>query len=1259
MRTSRHLSVTSAASLHKALAGVLGCALAAGAFANPTGMQVVAGQVSTVTSGNQLLITNSPGAILNWQSFSIMPGELTRFIQQSSSSSVLNRITGQDPSQILGALQSNGKVFLINPNGIVFGSGARVDVNGLVASSLDLSNGDFLSGKLKFSGAATAGSVTNYGGITTPSGGQVYLIAPNVTNSGLITSPSGDVMLAAGHSVDLADSNDPDLRVVISAPGDQALNVGKVLADSGRIGVYGALVKQLGLVSANTAVAGETGKIVFKASDTTLLGAGSVTTAQGTGTAQGAATGGEIQALGNRVGLTGDAVVDASGQSGGGTVLVGGDTHGNNPSIQNALLTYVGPQAQINANAIESGEGGKVVVWSDRQTQMYGSISVRGGAVAGNGGFVETSSESKLDFQGQVDLRAPAGSAGTLLLDPSDVLISAAPTSGDVTLLSSAPFTIAGSNASSVLSVTDLQNELGLGNVTVTTSSSASGPLGGTITVAAPLTWSNSNSLTLAADQSIYINAPITASSATLLLSAANGNIVQAINSSAPAVISVASLAASAPNGSVSLTEPTNSISGAVAGVGAHGFSLVNSGTITVGTVGSTVGITSSNGTVSVTAAGDITQSSGPIAAAALSAVATNGSVELSDPNNSVGVVAGSSNGIVGFELNNGGSVSVGSVSGVGVATVNGISVTGAQGYGVVLETQSGGDITVSAPVNAGTAQAVIEAAGAVNQGSGGLITAGGARIYANGGAGIGGSSAPLLLNVRELLDAETASGPVHISNSGNLVVDYVSAGGAVGLRAGGSLTTGTPQTCDCVLSITGSSVNLTANGLIDIVAGYSVAGTNGVSLYAGYNPSNNTYAGSNNTLSIEGSVSGSSVTLSAGGAINVTGTVTGALTQTPNQYSSGSTQPAPTLSQCIADPSLPGCSAVLPTLAQCVSAPSTPGCSVVLPTLAQCTATPTIAGCSVVLPTLAQCVAAPSTTGCTAVLPTFAQCTATPTAAGCSVVLPTLAECTATPSAAGCSVVLPTLAQCTAAPATPGCSAVLPTVAQCTATPSAAGCGVVLPTLAQCTVAPVTPGCSAVLPTVAQCTATPSAAGCSVVLPTLAQCTAAPITQGCSVVLPTLAQCMSTPTVAGCSAVLPTLAECAATPGIPGCSLVLPTLAQCAQSPGGLGCSAVLPAPLKNAEQILTVDTNGNVTVTLYSLLTAVQNAVGGSPSTGLSTSTPASESDPVEQASNVSINTLNTTNSTVGGGGTGNSAKTNGSGTNAGGNQKKIYCD
>src|SRR5687767_15816638 len=103
------------------------------ASANPTGAQVVSGTATLQQAGNLLQITNNPSAIINWQSFSIAAGEITRFVQQSASSAVLNRVVAQNPSSILGALQSNGRVFLINSSGILFGAGAQVDVAGLVA----------------------------------------------------------------------------------------------------------------------------------------------------------------------------------------------------------------------------------------------------------------------------------------------------------------------------------------------------------------------------------------------------------------------------------------------------------------------------------------------------------------------------------------------------------------------------------------------------------------------------------------------------------------------------------------------------------------------------------------------------------------------------------------------------------------------------------------------------------------------------------------------------------------------------------------------------------------------------------------------------------------------------------------------------------------------------------------------------------------------------------------------------------------------
>ena len=137
------------------LAYAVGAAFTASAvpaFANPSGASIVAGGVTFSVNGNTLVITNTPGAIINWQQFSIRRDEITQFIQQHAASGVLNRVIGQNPSLILGQLTSNGRVFLINPNGIAFGKSAVIDVAGFAASSLNLSDADFTSGRMRFEG---------------------------------------------------------------------------------------------------------------------------------------------------------------------------------------------------------------------------------------------------------------------------------------------------------------------------------------------------------------------------------------------------------------------------------------------------------------------------------------------------------------------------------------------------------------------------------------------------------------------------------------------------------------------------------------------------------------------------------------------------------------------------------------------------------------------------------------------------------------------------------------------------------------------------------------------------------------------------------------------------------------------------------------------------------------------------------------------------------------------------------------------------
>ncbi|GJJ00724.1 hypothetical protein RugamoR64_12620 [Duganella rhizosphaerae] len=382
--------------------------LAPPALGGPVDPTVRAGTASFAVNGNVFTVTNTPNTIIDWRQFNVANGELLRFLQQNAQSTVLNRVTGVDPSQILGALQSNGRVLLVNPNGVLFGANATVDVAGLVASSLRLSDADFLAGKYNFAGGA--GGVHNFGAITTPLGGSVYLVGGDVGNGGVIRAPGGQILLAAGQRVSLADSGAPNLSVTLDT-GGKALNLGELNAAGGRIDIYGALIDLQGVARADSSARDAQGRIVLKASGATSV-AGTVSAVNRDG------AGGSVQLLGDTVSLGDGARVDASGSLGGGTVLVGGDYQGKNAAVQNASRVDMAAGARIAASAGQSGDGGKVVLWSRDLTSFAGSITARGGALGGDGGQVETSGHT-LQAKGYVDTLAPHGRTGNWLLDPA------------------------------------------------------------------------------------------------------------------------------------------------------------------------------------------------------------------------------------------------------------------------------------------------------------------------------------------------------------------------------------------------------------------------------------------------------------------------------------------------------------------------------------------------------------------------------------------------------------------------------------------------------------------------------------------------------------------------------------------------------------------------------------------------------------------------------------------------------------------------
>jgi filamentous hemagglutinin family protein len=199
----------------------------------PTGGEVVAGQASIATGSKSLTVSQtSDRAAINWQSFSIGKGKSVVFEQPTSSSVALNRVLGSDPSVILGNLSANGKVFLVNANGILFGQTANVNVGGLVASTLNISDADFLAGKNSFAGTSGA-SVQNDGTITAKNG-YVALLGANVGNGGTIKANFGTVVLAGGEAITLDVAGDGLLNVAVDkgAVGALVRNGGLIRADS-------------------------------------------------------------------------------------------------------------------------------------------------------------------------------------------------------------------------------------------------------------------------------------------------------------------------------------------------------------------------------------------------------------------------------------------------------------------------------------------------------------------------------------------------------------------------------------------------------------------------------------------------------------------------------------------------------------------------------------------------------------------------------------------------------------------------------------------------------------------------------------------------------------------------------------------------------------------------------------------------------------------------------------------------------------------
>ena len=487
------------------------------ASANPVDGTVSAGNATIGAAGNTLTVNQtSDKAVIDWRGFDIGSGEATRFNQPSSSSIALNRVNSGSASHIDGNLSANGNIIIINQNGVVFGVGSRVDVNGLVATTANVSNDKFMntSGAIVFDEPGNPNAaIINRGTITAKDAGLVGLVAPRVINSGVITAKLGYVGLASGDTATVDFYGDGLLEVALSDQVAKQLvkNSGAIEADGGKISLTAAsgrqvvdsLINNTGLLNAQT-IGQHKGTIIIDDAS-----AGGRIRHDGTISVVGnenGATGGSVTLVADTVALGAHSKIDASGNAGGGEIKVGGGAHGQGTS-RNAKVTVVAKGAMLAADAAGNGGGGAVVVWSDRYTDFEGGLSAQGGAVGGDGGFAEVSGKQLLNFDGSVNLLAAHGATGSLLLDPYDVTIQVNAGGSNVTCTAGI---CTPSGTSSVLTVANLQAALASSNVEINTGTGGADT--GNITVADSISWSTSNRLTLDAYKNIIINPGVTIS---------------------------------------------------------------------------------------------------------------------------------------------------------------------------------------------------------------------------------------------------------------------------------------------------------------------------------------------------------------------------------------------------------------------------------------------------------------------------------------------------------------------------------------------------------------------------------------------------------------------------------------------------------------------------------------------------------------------------------------------------------------------------
>ena len=535
--------------------------------ANPAGANVVRGHVNIQGLGtaNVNIITGTQQSIINWQSFSIAAGESTHFQQPNAAAVALNRVVTGNPSAIYGSLTSNGGVVLINPNGIVVGSGGVVDVAGMLTlSTLDATNEDFLNGGgMRFRGTSAAG-IRNYGAITS-SGGDVTLLGNFLQNSGSVSAPTGTVAFGAGGDIIVNQTaSGGKISVLSGGPGGEngIENDGTISGAAAELkahgNVYALAIKNDGLVRASgynfkggrlTLSGGarsrvvNTGQLVARNSDGsggTIAVSGEDVSVAGSVDASGAAgqVGGSVAIAGDKVDIADGASINVGGSSAGsvsidsglaatveGNIAAVGSTGSGGSVDVSADVVTVGSSASIDASGVTGGEvrvgggfqGGDADIRNSQYTTVENGSVILADGTGGDAGRVILWSDGDTMFDGEVSAQATGnvGNGGFVEVSGLRSLryfgrVSTAAVNGNTgRLLLDPTDVVIGPNAGATMSDAAVVAAVLANNVVIHTNSAGTGVGNISVQSGANIVYDSPNSLAFFAHGDIRVNGDI------------------------------------------------------------------------------------------------------------------------------------------------------------------------------------------------------------------------------------------------------------------------------------------------------------------------------------------------------------------------------------------------------------------------------------------------------------------------------------------------------------------------------------------------------------------------------------------------------------------------------------------------------------------------------------------------------------------------------------------------------------------------------